>query len=557
MMWQHIQLWEFFAGLGLFLLGMLMLEQGLRGITSKALKTFLRQQTKSPLRGVVTGTVTTAILQSSSLVGLIVLAFVGAGILKLRNALGVIFGSNLGTTFTGWVVAAIGFKLDLVDFAQPILALGAFGTVFLAKDRRPYFYSNILLGFGLLLMGLGEMKAGFADLADNVDVTIFHGHHPVVYLVAGALFTAVIQSSSATMMIVLTALHADIVSLHAAAAIVIGADLGTTSTVLLGALKGTSAKKRVALSHFLFNLITDVLAFLMLPLLIYFIANIIKLEDVLYSLVTFHSLFNLLGIILFIPFIDHFIRFLEHLISDKPEESACRFIQKVPVDITDAAIEAVEKDLHELVVEGLLLNLRCFKLNEKGVFYDQRFDKEYPITYEDQYAHLKRAEGEVIGYTYSIQNIARDESDIRRITELNHAVRNIAYAAKFIKDVRHNLVDFRHSMSRHVNDSHKDFQTGIKSIYRKFEVLIINRNPELALDHLLEVRGLIRSLYEKFIQDIYSVSGEDKIGDEETSSLLNVNRAVYLSNAAMIEAIRVLLHITETETIPGSPAITE
>ena len=537
----QIDLWGFFTGLGLFLLGMVMLEQGLRGTTSRSLTNYLREQTKSPVRGVITGTFATAILQSSSLVGLIVLAFVGAGILRLRNALGVIFGSNLGTTFTGWVVAAIGFKLDLIEFSQPMLVLGAMGTVFLAKDKRPYFYSNILLGIGLLLMGLGEMKAGFASLAENVDVSIFHGHSLIVYLLAGALFTAVIQSSSASMMIVLSALHADIITLHAAAAIVIGADLGTTSTVLLGALKGTIAKKRVAMSHFIFNFITDLLAFLCLPALLYVITHVVVVEDPLYSLVAFHSLFNLLGIIIFVPFVDQFIRLLKWFIGDKPEKSACEFISKVPADITDAAIEAVEKEITELIIKSIALNLRCFKLPTEELFKNKQFPQEGIMTYEDQYARLKRIGGEVVGYTYLIQKIAKDENDTRLITELNHAVRNVTYAAKFIKDIRHNLIDFRHNTSKHVEQSHNNFQNAIKTIYRMFEGLLINRNPELADEHLVEVNTFVRHHYERFIQDIYSVSGEDKITDEETSSLLNVNRVVYLSNLALIEAIQVLL----------------
>ncbi|MEJ2095409.1 MAG: Na/Pi symporter, partial [Gammaproteobacteria bacterium] len=130
-MLQQIELWGFLAGLGLFLLGMYFLEQGLRGLGSKAMKKFLREQTRSPIRGVFTGTLVTAFLQSSSLVGLSALAFVGAGIFELRNALGIILGSNLGTTFTGWIVTLIGFKMNLGVFAQPMLAVGALGTVFL------------------------------------------------------------------------------------------------------------------------------------------------------------------------------------------------------------------------------------------------------------------------------------------------------------------------------------------------------------------------------------------------------------------------------------------
>ena len=546
-MFEQIQIWGFLAGLGLFLLGMLMLEQGLKGLASKSLKTFLRNRTKSPIRGVITGTVTTAFLQSSSLVGLIVLAFVGAGILELRNALGIIFGSNLGTTLTGWVVTAIGFKLDLVRFAQPMLAFGALGTVFLKKDSKLFFYSNLLLGLGLLLMGLGEMKDASNSVAQNVDVEIFRGYSPFVYLLAGALFTAVIQSSSATMMIVLTALNAAIIDLHAAAAIIVGADLGTTSTVLLGALKGTVDKRRVALSHFYFNFITDVLAFLSLPLLIYFVTEIINIKDPLYSLVAFHSLFNLVGLLIFIPLVDRVITLLKWSVKDDEEKHICEHIRRVPADVTEAAIEAVYRDLVEIIKWVAVLNLHCLKINKEDVFHQLTIDMESSLSYEDSYALLKRAEGEAVSYTYLIQKDARDEDDIREITELNHAIRNIVYSAKFMKDIRHNLMEFRHSSSSHMAQAHTHFQTGIKLIYRKCDSLIINKNPELAIEHLVGINREIRTRYEELIQEIYAVSGEDKIDDHETSSLLNVNRSVYLSNSALIEAVRVLLRLGDEQ----------
>ena len=154
---ETLDIWRIVASIGLFLLGMHSLEQGLQGLGSKTLKQFLQRYTRSPIRGVLTGTVLTAFLQSSSLVGLILLAFVGAGMLEMRNALGVILGSNLGTTFTGWMLAVLGFKLDLVEYYQPLVAVGAFGTVFLPASQRPYYLGNLLLGLGLLLMGLGTL----------------------------------------------------------------------------------------------------------------------------------------------------------------------------------------------------------------------------------------------------------------------------------------------------------------------------------------------------------------------------------------------------------------
>ena len=557
-MLQNIELWGFLAGLGLFLLGMFMLEQGLRGLGSRPMKKFLREQTHSPIRGVIAGTAVTAFLHSSTLVGLIVLAFVGAGILELRNALGIILGSNLGTTFTGWIVTVLGFKLNLVNYAQPMLALGAMGTVFITQGTKSYFYSNLLLGLGLLLMGLGEMTGSFTSLVENVDVNLIRGHNLFVYFIGGVLFTAVIQSSSATVMILLSAIHSGVITLNEAAPIVVGADLGTTSTILLGALKGSVEKRRVALSQFFFNLVTDTLALLLLPVLLYFITEIIALKDPLYSLVTFHSLFNVIGIAIFIPLLGKFVNFLEWVVPKaKDAMEYCVYIRRVPANVADAAIEAVRKELFNLIIQSMRLNLHCFKINTNDIFLDELYSyHRQHLVYEDEYALLKRAEGEILGYTYSVQSGTLAEEDARELTQLNHAIRNVAYAAKFIKDIRHNLMEFRHSSSDTINTSQTSFQNGVKFMYRKLVELLLNKNPELAIDHYMELKKGLRAGYEQFIRDIYSLSGKDKIDDEETSSLLNANRAVYLSTLALLESVRVLLSIEENAVEHNAPVIT-
>ncbi len=548
-MTENITLWGFLAGLGLFLLGMFMLEQGLRGLGSRSMREFLRRQTRSPIRGVFTGTLVTTFLQSSSLVGLITLAFVGAGILELRNALGIILGSNLGTTFTGWIVTIIGFKLKLINYAQPLLALGALGTVFLNHTSRPYYYCNILLGLGLLLMGLGEMTSSFKSLADEVDASFFHGHSLFFYFIAGAIFTAVIQSSSVAMMIVLSAMHAGAFTLEEAAPIVIGADLGTTSTILLGSLKGSREKRRVALSHFFYNTITASLALLFLPLFLYFILHVLKMTDPMFSVVMFHSLFNIVGISLFIPFVDRFILFLEWLVPEEKEKASCNYITKVPAKVTDAAMEAVNKELQTMLMHTMCLNLRSFNLKKDSVFpYDLEFANGNNLPYEDDYILLKRAEGEVLGYTYQVQSKTQNHEELSEITELNHAVRNASYAAKFVKDIRHNLSDFRQSSSAAVEMLQAEFQKEVVTIYKRVLVTLQNKDPELAAEHFMGLRKYVRQSYERFAQDIYAESGEDRINDMETSSLLNANRAFYLSNMAMLESLRVLLAIPEAKT---------
>jgi Na/Pi-cotransporter len=242
----ELDIWRLAAGLGLFLFGMHELEEALKQLAGRPFKRFLRQYTAKPLRGIIAGALTTAALQSSSVVSLIVLAFVGTGIITLASAISIVFGSNLGTTATGWIVATVGFKLDIEALALPLIAMGGFGVVWSAKGTRRAGLSHFVAGLGLMLMGLEFMKSGALIATELFDPAQLAGFPLIVFLVTGLLLTAVIQSSSATIMITLSALYAGAMTLESAAAIAIGADLGTTITAMLGALAGSTDKKRVA-----------------------------------------------------------------------------------------------------------------------------------------------------------------------------------------------------------------------------------------------------------------------------------------------------------------------
>ena len=249
----QIDAWQFLAGLMLFLLAMSLVEEAVHALAGRRFKTLIAENTSSPLRGIFSGTVATAVLQSSSVVSLMMLAFVGARVVAMRQALLVVFGANLGTTATGWIVATIGFKLDLESLALPLLALG--GLLHLVVPRRALAQTGrLVLGIGLLLLALTFMKDAVESISAFIEPEVLWGFSVFEFLLFGTLFSAVMQSSSATMVITLSLLNAGVIELESAAALIIGADLGTTSTVLLGALGGTANKKRLAMGHFLFNL---------------------------------------------------------------------------------------------------------------------------------------------------------------------------------------------------------------------------------------------------------------------------------------------------------------
>lgn len=380
-------------GLGIFLFGMNRIERSLEQASQHRLRHWLTQYTRHPLAAVAMGVAITAALQSSSLVTLLMMALASSGLVPLMNAVGVVVGANLGTTVTGWIVTTLGFKLPLSEFGIPLLGVGT--LIFLIFIERPQLKAvgRFLLGLGCLLFGLDLMKSSVEHLPDIIDFVSLSGFPPFVFLLAGAALTAVIQSSSATMMITLTLLHGGLIALPDAAAFIIGADLGTTSTSALGALTGRATRKRLATAHIVFNVIIDLLAFfLLLPLLPYWLLWL-NLSDPLYSLVLFHSAFNLFGLILFIPWLKPFTRWLEHLFIDK-ETEVTRFIQYIPPHPAPLAIEALQRDV-------ALLFPQCLNVIDRGLG---------SASAEPNYVMLKKTEGELVQYGAQLSTLASNRA---------------------------------------------------------------------------------------------------------------------------------------------------
>ena len=390
--------WEFIAGLGIFLLGMKMLESALSTLAGRTFKQFLRKYTNHPIKAVLSGTIVTSILQSSSVVSLMVLAFVGAGIIQLKNAIGIIMGSNLGTTFTGWAVAYVGFQFDIESYALPLVGIGGLGMVYFQKGGKLNDLCQMLIGLGFLLMGLEYMKSSIELFATTFDLTPYVSYGPYFLFLIGFVLTAIIQSSSATMVITLSALHAGIIPLVSAGAMIIGGDLGTTITVMFGGIQGTAAKKRVALSHFLFNLIVDILALIFLFPLMLLITDVLKITNPLYSLVAFHSLFNLFGILLFLPFIGLFARFLENKFNQNT--SIAQFIKNVPPEVPEIGIEALQKEIHHLLNRIFQLNFNILSIESLPI---QQFDEDNTANTIKKYENIKELEGELVEFYVNLQ----------------------------------------------------------------------------------------------------------------------------------------------------------
>jgi phosphate:Na+ symporter len=315
-----MQIFELAGGLGLFIVGMIILTDGLRGLSGEALRRFLAESTQTPLRGAIAGAITTAAIQSSSATTVITIGFVSAGLLTFSQALGIIFGANIGTTLTGWLVAIVGFKLKLGTVILPLIPLGAMLKLF-GRGRLQSF-GWALVGFSLLIVSIEIMKQGMVFFEGVITPEDFPedtllGRLQLVML--GAAITIITQSSSAGVATALVALSAGIISFPQAAALVIGMDVGTTFKAALATLGGSTATRRTGYAHVIYNILTGILAFVLLGPYSAVVTPLLAGGDVSnaqIALVAFHTIFNTLGVLLVLPFTRQFAWLMQKLVPE-------------------------------------------------------------------------------------------------------------------------------------------------------------------------------------------------------------------------------------------------
>ncbi|MFH1812718.1 MAG: Na/Pi symporter [Pseudomonadota bacterium] len=300
-------LFHLLGGLGLFLLGMGFMTDGLKLAAGPALERILSDWTRTRLRALLSGVLVTGLVQSSSAVTVATIGFVNAGLLTLGQSMWVIFGSNVGTTMTGWLVALVGFKMPIELFALPLIGVGMLLRLTGEGSRRGAIGMTIA-GFGALFLGIDVLREAFGGVGSAVsfDAWAAGGAGGVLSAVlVGIVLTTLMQSSSAAMAVVLTAVAGGVVPLSVAAAGVIGVNLGTTITAIIAALGATPNARRTAAAHVAFNLITAVVALLCLPVLLALVAwmtDVLELEPTATTvLATFHTTFNVLGVLLMWP----------------------------------------------------------------------------------------------------------------------------------------------------------------------------------------------------------------------------------------------------------------
>ncbi|HUM52357.1 MAG TPA: Na/Pi symporter [Chitinophagales bacterium] len=532
------------AGIGLFLFAMYLIEESLKNLSGRNFKRFLQYITKNRFGAVAGGAIVTAVLQSSSMVSLMVLAFVGAGVFSMKNAIAIILGANLGTTIDSWLVATLGFSVNIEVVAYPAVFVGGLMLIVFGKHKYTKYLSFFLIGFGLLFIGLSFMKTSMEAQVHTFDFSRYANMPLIVFLFIGFVITLLVQSSSVTMALTLTALHAGVVTFPLAAAIVLGSETGTTIKILLSAIGGNSAKKRVVLGNLLFNIFITLVAFLFLKPTLFLITDIFKISNPLISLVTFSSIVNLVGIIIFLPFLQPFSNFLEIFFKDS-DAATTAFINHATTKEPETALDLFHRETAYFISNAMLLNLKqlgvdiaffienpAFKtINTKRKFYNK--------TVEEQYDFLCQLQGELQAFYLELRLKLEDENN-NKLNQLIAVARNALYSIKSMNDIKSNITNLKNSS--------KDIKFNF-FLHQKNEMLdLYNLMNSILISTKIQTLQTFKNLYAKIEEnynlslfDFYKQAATTQIEDLDITIAINFNRALFTSNKDILIAIKGLV----------------
>jgi len=541
---ESLDFWKLFAGLGMFLYGMFHIEDTMKQVEGRAFKLFLQKHTKHKLSAIFSGTIVTGILQSSSIVNLMMLSFVGAGMLSMRNALAVALGANIGGTFNSWLVAVLGFKADLGKFTLPIIGIAGIGLIVFKNKKRIYQISKFLMGFGLLFLGLEYMKGSMDSMIKDFDFTPYLQYNRIVFVLIGFIITALIQTSAATVVIVLSALYANIIPIETAVAVILGAELGTTIKILIGSIGGIAAKKRVAFGNIIFNLFTSTLGFILLVPIIKLIKDVIGLDDPLLILVAFQTFINIMGVVMFYFFLDAFGSFLEKRFVDGVK-NATHYLPSTSPEIVDTAIEMVEKEVGLFIYRVINLNMEAFHIKEadnatngfKKNYEDKGFLSD-DLTYIEKYNLIKQSEGEIFSFYSKLAEEKIEKNKRIHLDQLISAVRGAMYSAKGIKDIMDDRKEFSNSINELKFDYYELIRAQLTVLYTELVKLSSSDVNTHSFEKLFILLEKVKTQYEDRMEDAFKEAGKDKLKELDISTLFNVNRELYASCKSIIFSMK-------------------
>ena len=533
------------AGVAIFLFGMLSLEEGFRAFTGGTLERMLRRTTSSTGKSLLFGIVSTTLMQSSSLVSVIAISFLSAGLITLAAGIGIIFGANLGTTTGAWLIAGFGLKVDIAAYAMPLLA---FGVVLIFQSSRSLKgIGYILAGMGFLFLGIHYMKEGFETFKDTINLAEYAvaGYPGLLLFTAIGIFaTVVMQSSHATLVLTITALAAGQITYETALALALGANVGTTITAILGSMSANEGGKRLAAAHLLFNVVTGVIAITFIYQLVDLVESIsnavgIAHDDYTLKLAVFHSVFNLIGIVVMLPLISMMVITLEKIIPEKkPEVDQPKYLSGSSAAFPGTAVEAVRMETLRVYEAALRIIVNAIGLKQNEVL--STIDLEQTVAAQNQIhdfdidamyeRHIKGIYSAIVAFISETEFSRREESS-NDLQWLREASTHLVEAVKDTSLLQENLIRYVGSDNPSMREIYNQIRVQIGLIVRDLEEMRAADSGVMDILSLDALKLLVDEEQTSMNKIVTRLIGTRVITPAMGSSL--INDSVYAHDIAM------------------------
>jgi phosphate:Na+ symporter len=445
------------GSLGLFLYGMKLMSEALQQAAGDKMRTILAAMTSNRVKGVMTGVLITALIQSSSATTVMVVSFVNAGLLSLVESIGVIMGANIGTTVTAWLISLLGFKVSMSAISLPLIGLGL--PFLFSQNRSKKNWGELIMGFALLFIGLEFLKTSMPDIKSNPEILNFLTNYTdmgfissLLFLGLGTILTILIQSSSATMALTLVMCSSGWISFEMAAAMVLGENIGTTITANLAAMIANTSAKRAARAHLIFNVFGVIWMLLILPYYLKGIAwmnmNILGGGDpfvtasaVPISLSLFHTVFNIMNVVILIWFANFIVKIVTKLVpvkEDVEEEFKLQHIKTGTLSTPEASLFLAKKEISSYV-----------KSTKKMFSYTkQAFNETNDKTFNKLFEKIDKREDESDDMEVEIANFLAKVSETRLSSKNSERVRAYFKMVSDIESVGDSILNLAKAMKR-------------------------------------------------------------------------------------------------------------
>lgn len=551
------------AGVAILLIGMMNLSSGFKAFSGGILESILTKSTDTRLKSIIFGVVTTVLMQSSTLVSVISISFLSAGLITLAQGIGIIFGANLGNSAGSWLIVGL-TSVNISVLAIPLIVCGT--VLGFQKDNVLKGAGAILMGIGFFFLGVDYIKVGFESYKEIVDLSRFNfeGFKGVLIFVGlGALTTGIVQSSHATLAIIIAALLSGQIGFENALAATLGTSVGGVVTAVVASLSANIEGKKLAVANCIFNFTIAIIVIAAFPFfvdLVNIIAKVIGIADTNYALKTalFHSLFNFIAVVFISLFIRQIVFILDKTIKAPRDRDmdAPLYLDSNIVEYPDTAIEALQKEAVHLYNNAYALVAHTIGFNRSDIRGKESFDsivenkKWFSGDVDLDYLYKRKIKvlfDAIMEFATKAQKYVEDEEKQNRIYTFKVAARNITEATKNLKIIQANIKVYSKSKNPYLADKYNTMRKDLGMLLRSVEELKVmkDENAYLILKQLSASKDLPKEFDHKIMRDVENLITENKISVTNGTSILNDSAFIAEIALHMLEAICVIFNKAE------------